>query len=348
MDNTKGRPDKGSDAAPNQWVRVERDIREKKHAKRVKQYQADLSVYKSNLEDAHAQIDALLGVSEGSVDPKPIQFDKADKAEAVAVVLASDWHVEETVDGYTVNDSNEFNLDIADQRISKLFADIVRLAETERGAARIEDLVLWLGGDMMTGHIHEELAESNGLSPVETVLWLQDRITGGIEALKPHFRRILIPTSFGNHGRDTARKRHSTGAKHSYEWMMYKNLEKITSDSQVVWQVGGGYHTLVDIHGFRVRFHHGDGFKYQGGIGGLTIPVEKAIASWNKSPVVSDLDCFGHYHTYMQSPKWCSNGSLIGYNAYALSIKAAFEPPQQTFFLLDRRYGRTVTCPIVV
>ena len=40
------------------------------------------------------------------------------------------------------------------------------------------------------------------------------------------------------------------------------------------------------------------------------------------------------------------NGSLIGYNAYALSIKASFEPPTQTYFLLDKKRGRTMTAPI--
>jgi len=74
----------------------------------------------------------------------------------------------------------------------------------------------------------------------------------------------------------------------------------------------------------------------------------KAIASWNKSPLKADLDIFGHWHTQMQNPKWVANGSLIGYNAYALSIKASFEPPQQTYFLFDRNRGRTITAPIML
>jgi hypothetical protein len=97
----------------------------------------------------------------------------------------------------------------------------------------------------------------------------------------------------------------------------------------------------------RIRFHHGDGLKYQGGVGGLTIPVEKAISAWNKSPARADLDIFGHWHTAQQSRAWVSNGSLIGYNAYAVSIKASFEPPAQTYFLLDKKRGRTMTTPIL-
>ena len=43
------------------------------------------------------------------------------------------------------------------------------------------------------------------------------------------------------------------------------------------------------------------------------------------------------------------NGSLIGFNAYALSIKARFEPPQQAFFLIDaERKRKTGAFPIFV
>ena len=34
-------------------------------------------------------------------------------------------------------------------------------------------------------------------------------------------------------------------------------------------------------------------------------------------------------------------------NAFALSIKADFEPPKQALFLMDKRRGRTCTWPIL-
>ena len=48
----------------------------------------------------------------------------------------------------------------------------------------------------------------------------------------------------------------------------------------------------------------------------------------------------------MQSQNFISNGSIIGHNSYAIAIKAAYEDPSQTFFLMDAKRGRTVTCPI--
>ena len=162
--------------------------------------------------------------------------------------------------------------------------------------------------------------------------------------LSKHFSEIVVPCNYGNHGRTTRKPRHSTGARNSYEWMLYHVLAK-SLKGKACFEVSDGYHLLLDCYGKTVRFHHGDGLQYQGGIGGLTIPVEKAIAAWNKG-IRADLDVFGHWHQSQQNPKWICNGSLIGYNAYSVAIKAPYEPPSQTFFLMDRKHGRTITAPI--
>ena len=89
--------------------------------------------------------------------------------------------------------------------------------------------------------------------------------------------------------------------------------------------------------------------KYGGGVGGIYIPVNKAINDWNKTVRDVDLDVFGHFHQYIDAGNFVCNGSLIGYNAYAVAIKASFEPPQQAFFLVNRKYrSKTMATPIFV
>jgi hypothetical protein len=314
----------------------------------VDSLKAKLAQYQASVESLEKQLGIALSLGKTRIRPHPLSVSMNDKAEAVAIALASDWHVEETVESASVNGLNEYRLPIAKTRIEKFFSTIARLTEIERHGAKIDDLILWLGGDLMTGMIHEELAESNSKTPTQVILWLQDRLADGLATLKPHFKRILIPTSYGNHGRTTIKPRHATGAAHSYEWLLYRILEgRFADDQQIEFQIADSYFNFMTVFDRRLRFHHGDGLKYQGGIGGLTIPTEKAIASWNKSPNRADLDLFGHWHQFQQSRTWLCNGSLIGYNAYALSVvKAAFEPPTQTYFLLDKKRGRTMTSPI--
>ena len=333
----------------NQWTHIAREQAAKAHKAETDSLKAQLENYALTVADLEKQLGIALSLGSKRANPKPIEISMGDKAEAVAITMASDWHVEETISPESTNGLNEFSLKIAKARIEKFFATIARLTDIERNGAKIDDLVLWLGGDLMTGMIHEELAESNSQTPTQTILWLQDRLLDGIATLKPHFKRILIPTSYGNHGRTTVKPRHATAAAHSYEWLLYKILEGRTAkDSQVEWQIADSYFNFLTIYDRRLRLHHGDGLKFQGGVGGLTVPTEKAIAQWNKSPNRADLDLFGHWHTFQQSRTWLCNGSLVGYNAYALSIKASYEPPAQTYFLLDKKRGRTMTAPILL
>ena len=79
----------------------------------------------------------------------------------------------------------------------------------------------------------------------------------------------------------------------------------------------------------------------------MFIPAYKAVSQWDKGRR-ADLDIFGHFHQTKDGGKFLCNGSLIGYNSFALRIKADYEPPQQTLLLVDKKRGRTCTWPILL
>jgi uncharacterized protein YaiE (UPF0345 family) len=333
-------------ARKSDWGVVARDSAHLAHKAEIESYKAQVEAYKATVRDLEAQLGVVEALETAPSGGAAMTLEASSSSKAVAFALASDWHVEETVESKSVNGLNKFDLEVADRRVRTFFSSVVRLTEIERNGTEIDTCVLWLGGDLMSGYIHEELQETNSLSPTETLLWLRERLAGGIALLAGNFSKVIVATSYGNHGRTTKKPRHATGYRNSYEWLLYRMMSQEPRD-KVSWLVADSYFNYLDIYGKTIRLHHGDSLSYQGGIGGLTIPVEKAIASWNKGRV-ADLDVFGHWHQQQQNPKWVSNGSLIGYNAYALSIKAAYEPAQQTFFLLDHERGRTVTAPIVL
>jgi len=51
-------------------------------------------------------------------------------------------------------------------------------------------------------------------------------------------------------------------------------------------------------------------------------------------------------HQFKDGGNFICNGSLIGYNAFALSIKADYEKPKQAFFLVDKKRGKSIVAPI--
>lgn len=277
--------------------------------------------------------------------PRP----KANKREATAVALASDWHAEEPVDPDKVSGLNEYSVEIFKRRSGWFFRNLKSLIAKESEHVNIPRLVLWLGGDFFTGNIHEDTSEANELGLMDAAMLVQDSIVSGIKFLVGETDlEIVVPCSSGNHGRITKERRIKTEQENSLERYMYSNISKeFASEPRVKMILPEGYHTYLDLYGMTLRFHHGHSISYGGGVGGITIPVNKSIASWNIAKR-ADLDCFGHFHQRIHSKLFVSNGSMIGYNEYAVSIKAPYEEPTQAFFLIDSKHGKTTEAPILL
>jgi len=298
--------------------------------------------------ESEQRLDALLSIQH---TPALNIFSKqaGNAPDGVAVIVpATDWHVEERVYSEATNGKNDFDLKEAERRIRRFYSKILELIDWQNHLAKVAEIWHPLLGDLMTGYIHEELMETNALSPTEACVFLQDMICSGIDLLLTKTKLpIFIPTCVGNHGRTTIKKRIKTSYKNSYEWLLYMTMAKRYENSRRVhWSVGKGYHNVQAVMGRKVRFHHGDGLRYQGGVGGITIPVNKSIAQWDKASP-ADVDIFGHYHTFQWGyNKWVSCGSLMGYSEYSVEIKADFQHPTQAFIVMDRRYGLTSAIPI--
>lgn len=311
----------------------------------------------SRLTQSEEREQLILGLKDHEPEPMAIKpIGKSMKPEATAVMMASDWHVEELVESKTINGMNEYNPAIARVRAGEFFRGLLWMIRNARTGQNgdygftIKNLVLWLGGDMISGYIHDELMESNELSPTEATLLVQDIVSSGIDFLLEHgdLEKIIIPCNHGNHGRTTAKRRHSTGAKNSYEWLMYHQLRRLYRDeSRVEFHIADGAHMYMDIYDWTLRFHHGDDVRYYGGVGGLTIPLRKATDSWNIGRH-ADHTIIGHWHQFFDCNFAIVNGSLIGYNAFALGIKARYEAPMQGFFLMDRDRGKRLVSPVMV
>lgn len=288
-----------------------------------------------------------LSLNLDTFDIKPHKSGSA--SEATPVLVASDWHVEERVVGASINNFNENNLELSKAKASKFFTSGLRLVKLLNQDVAIKDVVVALLGDFISNDIHEEIAESALLAPMHALLYAQELIASGIEFLLEHSDyNYTFPCHSGNHARTTKTTRFATEAGHSLEFLMYRSLaDHFRTEKRVTFLVPESYHSYVKIYDQTIRFHHGHAINYQGGIGGIFIPAFKAVSQWDKIRQ-ADLDVFGHFHQCKDGGKFVSNGSLIGFNAYALSIKADYEAPKQQLFMIDKNRGRTCTWPILL
>ena len=273
---------------------------------------------------------------------------RTGKRPAAAVALLSDIHAEESV-LRTEAIANEYSLPIAERRVSRFFAGVTWLIK-HAPAFDVDTLVLWLGGDLISGDIHDELLERCEVPPAEATLIVRDWLVAGFRSVLAALpdMRIVVPCSCGNHSRTTQKMRAATGYGHSWEWLLYQVLgHDFRGEPRIQFHATRDEMQYVDVHGFSLAFHHGHRMRYNGGIGGVTIPAVKACHRWEQWRQC-DFFNFGHFHTRIDLGQIAFNGSVIGPSPYGFAIGAAPEPPQQSFYLLDDKRGKTMASPVWV
>jgi hypothetical protein len=282
-------------------------------------------------------------------EPHEIVRYKASGGQAIAVACLSDVHMEERVDPSDVPGvHNQYSPDICRRRLEQFAQRVVLLTESQRHLAQIDDLCLFLGGDLITGHLHDDQKESNYMLPLPALLFALREINSVIAHLLEHggFERIVIPCCYGNHGRTTKKPRAKTAAETNYEWMLYNLLVQHWADEpRIEWHVASGGMLYIDLMGHVCRFTHGDFMTYNGGTGGASVPIMRAVSDWDKAQPAA-LTFMGHFHTARDFGRIILNGSVMGYNAYALSIHAAYERPRQQYVLIDSRRGKSLVADI--
>jgi hypothetical protein len=269
---------------------------------------------------------------------KTVKGKRSAKHDATAILMLSDVHCEERVLPETVNGENDYSLDVCQLRMQELQERFLACLDHERNQADIRRVLIWLGGDFITGHIHPDCMEVAQLSPMNATRWIAERLRALIDAVAANAESVIVCTNAGNHGRSTEKNRIATELDHSWEQMMYFTLAREEPNKNVSWQIAEGHLGYVDLDGFLVRTTHGHSIRFAGGVYGLALPASKAIARWDAGRR-ADLTIFGHYHSWgwLRGARYVANGSVIGHSPYAERV-ASPERPCQGMAIID--HGR--------
>lgn len=279
-------------------------------------------------------------------DSKPLQINSTRStpslgSEQTVLVALSDWHIGEVVKPENVNGVNSFDYGVARGRLQTLFSSIYDRIYTLKKTHNPTQILLWLGGDLMGGYIHEELMENNSLSPQEEANEARDILVEALEGLTSLGLPIKVVCNWGNHGRATPDKKFATAAANNNEWLLYKNVENIiqrTGYSDLIdWHTSRSYYSFADVYGLRIRFHHGDNIKVTPS-SNFVSSVQKKLKALDDS-MKSDFDVFGHFHSLHFHQRFLCNGSVIGPNGFSHNLGFPPEPPKQAMLLIDDQYG---------
>ena len=337
-------------------VNPEGDLKKRAQRDEVKFIKKSYQEALGKIEELQRRLAQLSNVTDLARHYRPMSYRPGSlkKGEAVATVYLGDWHLEETVDLEAVNGVNKFDTGVRRKRLDALWPAIVSLVEMCRSRSRIDTLVIYLGGDFITGWLHEELTVTNQTGPHAAAFDAFNELANGLryvaEELKP--KQILLPCAIGNHGRITKKKWSKDTVESSFDWLIYRFLaqwfEQLpVKDVDMQFQLPVGAMCYLDLYGKRIRLTHGDDIQYYGGTGGVTVPARKAIDGWN-SRNRADYRVMGHFHNDQSDVDYRISGALIGYSEFALKCKARFSLPSQAFELHHPKYGVTGRFPIIL
>ena len=242
-------------------------------------------------------------------DFKPINKNQDKK---YAVLQLSDWHCGALVD----NQFNYYNVDTMVDRATKVRNNALEYCKLHN----VTDLVIEINGDMVNGAIHVSSRVESEEGVIQQVITVTDVLAKLINSMKPYFNSIKIVTTLGNHGRLTPNKSDSI-TNENFEMLIPTMLRDKLSDVKIIDSKGLDF-TKYEIDGKIIMVSHGQNDS-----------MTKVISDFSKMfKVVPNEIHLGHTHSYTDindcDIKVTVNGSLIGSDDYAVTIRKVTTPSQ--------------------
>lgn len=272
---------------------------------------------------------------------------------AIPTSMLSDLHGDEVVDKDEVEGVNEYDRAIAKKRLENFFNKTVRVAKTFLSGITYNGIVIPIGGDIVSGIIHEELRETNGAKILDGCLYWSAQIASGLRYMADEFDNVYAPCVVGNHGRLDKKPRAKGAVQDNFDWLVYELIAReLASDKRIRVDVSKSFDISFAIYDTRYRMTHGDQFRGGSGISGLLAPLMIGDARKRKRSVAAgtpyDYLIMGHWHQRDRFKNIIVNGSLKGMDEWAMKMNFDFQIPQQAFWLTDAEHGVTFEAPINV
>ena len=305
-------------------IKTERDIA-RAHVKELE----------AQLDEVERYVNVLSTLKSQPLSPPSWLTKKVKKSKGVVCTILSDTHFDEVVKPEEIQNRNEYNRKIAVKRLQSYFQKIILLTNEYMTGVEYEGCVLFLGGDIFSGDIHEELSETNEDTMLGSVIFWAEQISAGINLLGDTFEHVHIPCVVGNHGRRTRKPRAKLRVRDNFDWFLAKILEQRFADNnKITFNIAEGADLLVDVQDTTYLLTHGDQARGGGGIGGIWPPLMRLVAR-KRNNTDFDYMVLGHFHQLIMAPSsgFILNGSLKGYDEYAAIGNFAYEDPQQALWV---------------
>lgn len=281
----------------------------------------------------------IMGLSAYTPDPPKwtVRTSKRRAALGIPVAHFSDWHGGEVVFPEQINYINEFNNAILKKRVRHTVETIISLCFDHMVNPSYPGLVLFLGGDMITGIIHDELKKTNDLTDYQAMFLVADLIIWSIEQFVERFGLVFVVDVDGNHPRATRFVEHKNFRVQNLDWVTYRIVERhFKKDPRVSFYSPESNEALIQIYDRKWMLMHGHDLGVKGGDGiiGAAGPIlrgEQKVG--RKSAMIGrDFDVLniGHWHQRMIFDTLRVNNTIKGADEFAMKqLQAKPSRPSQ-------------------
>lgn len=264
------------------------------------------------------------------------------------ILHLSDIHYGETVSLDEMDGLNRYDAAIARARLGRYFATAAALMTDYWLGKKPDEIILCLGGDLISGGIHDELLQTNAPSVPHTVRDVGDLIAEGIALLaakvKSPIRVYSVP---GNHGRTTHKPQSKGRAVNSLDLLATDFAEaSLRKVKNVTFHRTVSPDAYFATYGWHWLLTHGDTMGGRGGGTGFIGPMSAIIkghrklvdTSWRAGRPVHYV-LTAHYHTTGKTTFGWANGSVVSYGEYARDLRADPEPSRQNMLVVHPEHG---------
>ncbi|MDE2103120.1 MAG: hypothetical protein KGL39_38095 [Patescibacteria group bacterium] len=307
--------------------------------------------------EAHAEIArlqdrlrALEWASGSSAEPASWTLPDRRRArgEHMPYLLTSDFQIGEVIRREETDNAHGYNASIFVARYRKLITGVIDLSEEHRrGGWKFPGIIYARGGDTISGGIHEDLSETDELTPIESVELAFREEAAGIKHLLDAFGRVDVKDNGGgNHDRVTHKPRSKRANALSYDRLVGFMLRReFRAEPRVTFQTTESPDVFFPIYETNVLLTHGDKIGSRGGQGYIG-PAATIMRGAQKVIMeqqalgrrVDRVDC-GHFHTEFYGGYVLANGCLPGYSEYAKMNRLRPTQPSQWLVFHHPKYG---------
>ena len=258
---------------------------------------------------------------------------------------------------------NSYNFDIFNKRLSGWASQVLTLVSLRREAVPIDELVIPMLGDMISGDIHEELSNTNLDNCMQQMIRGANLLGQALMFLAPHFKKIRVPCVVGNHGRMT-RKPPMKDKYMDWDYMLYQWIAAFCQNQKnIEFDIRKSYVSTFKVFDKNVLIMHGDSasgagslttitrvltnlrsvLQYRKGLEPEAGEVHTDLLDPNILPASFDSVMMGHFHRPDEIDIGTGHalicGCMKGGDEFALQRLAVITKPQQLITYWHPKYG---------